>query len=158
MIPVYALEAVDRGLALLPQHMDTPAARVMLLSIGLQESRFTASRQMPVGPARGFWQFERGGGVVGVLTHRSSRGLAAGICAARGVAANAPAAWAAVEHDDTLAAVFARLLLFTDPAPLPAVGASGEAWAYYIRTWRPGKPHISTWPHLYAAAQGAVGG
>ena len=38
------------------------AADVLLLAIGLQESRFE-HRQQIGGPARSFWQFERGGGV-----------------------------------------------------------------------------------------------
>ena len=47
--------AIDPALELFPKHMDSPQARVMLLSIGLQESRFEYRRQMGNGPARGFW-------------------------------------------------------------------------------------------------------
>ncbi|MCV6902125.1 MAG: hypothetical protein NTT76_05400, partial [Achromobacter xylosoxidans] len=50
---------ISPALALLPAGMDTQAAHVMLLAIGLQESRFT-HRQQIGGPARGFWQFEKG--------------------------------------------------------------------------------------------------
>lgn len=130
---------------------DTPEARVMLLAIGLQESRFEHRRQIG-GPARGFWQFERGGGVVGVLTHAASAQRAAALCAARGVDATPAAVYPALEQDDVLAAGFARLLLLTDPKPLPAVGDVDGAWAYYLRNWRPGKPHPKTWPALYARA------
>ncbi len=52
---------------------DTPEGRLMLLAIGLQESRFEHRRQLGNGPARGFWQFEAGGGVKGVMTHLASR-------------------------------------------------------------------------------------
>ena len=52
-------DAVRPALALLPAAMNTPQARCMLLAIGLQESRFVHRRQIG-GPARGFWQFERG--------------------------------------------------------------------------------------------------
>lgn len=150
------------GLALLPDSMDSEQARVMLLAIGLQESRFTARRQhplrpgMPHGPANGFWQFERGGGVKGVLLHKASRGHAEAICKARGLNPDARTVWEALATDDSLAVVFARLLLFTDPAPLPAVGAADTAWAYYLRNWRPGKPHKSTWRTMYMAAQAAL--
>jgi hypothetical protein len=66
------------------------------------------------------------------------------------VPATDAAVYAALEHDDVLAAAFARLLLWTDPEPLPAVGEVQRAWALYLRTWRPGKPHRQTWDALYA--------
>ncbi|WP_343499653.1 hypothetical protein [Achromobacter denitrificans] len=140
--------AIDPALALLPAKMDTPAARVMLLAIGLQESRFIHRRQIG-GPARGFWQFEKGGGVRGVLTHASTREHAQLVCKARGVPATADAVYEALDKDDVLAAAFARLLLWSDPKTLPALGDADAAWALYLRTWRPGKPHPETWPDLY---------
>ncbi|QYJ23444.1 hypothetical protein KYT87_09575 [Achromobacter sp. ES-001] len=146
---------IEPALALLPAKMDTPAARVMLLAIGLQESRFIHRRQIN-GPARGFWQFERGGGVVGVLTHSASAALARQVCEARGVTPTAPAVYAQLESDDVLAAAFARLLLWTDPGRLPAVGDSKGGWDLYARTWRPGKPHQQTWSDLHAQAVAEV--
>ncbi len=76
--------AITPALALLPATMDTPAARVMLLAIGLQEGRFMHRRQIG-GPARGFWQFEKGtrasrGGVWGVFLHAASRDHLATLC------------------------------------------------------------------------------
>lgn len=143
--------AIKPALALLPANMDSSAARVMLLAIGLQESRFQHRRQIG-GPARGFWQFEQGGGVRGVLTHAASAALARQVCEARDVSPSATAVYGRLENDDVLAAVFARLLLWTDAARLPAVGDKEGAWALYLRTWRPGKPHPTTWPALYARA------
>src|SRR3546814_6857126 len=52
----------------------------MLLAIGLQESRFLHRAQIG-GPARGYWQFERGG-VHGVLSHHASKAEAGKLCAA----------------------------------------------------------------------------
>ncbi len=147
--------AILPALALLPPAMNTPQARVLLLAIGLQESRFQHRRQIG-GPARGFWQFERNGGVRGVLTHPASRDDALRICAARDVAPVSATVHAALETDDILAAAFARLLLWTDPLRLPAVGDADGAWALYLRTWRPGKPHPQTWPGLYAQALAAM--
>ncbi|MGD9662063.1 MAG: hypothetical protein AB7U63_12390 [Porticoccaceae bacterium] len=144
--------SIDPALKLLPQRMDSEPARVTLLAIGLQESRFLHRRQIG-GPARGLWQFERGGGVVGVLRHASSREYAKAVCAARGVDAEPYAVYEQLEHDDVLAAAFARLLLWTDPKSLPAVGKSADAWDLYIRTWQPGKPHPETWPEMYARAE-----
>ncbi|MFM9932832.1 hypothetical protein [Achromobacter xylosoxidans] len=152
-------DALNPALALLPERMDTPAARVMLLAIGLQESRFLHRRQIG-GPARGFWQFEKGtrasrGGVWGVFLHAASKDHLAALCKARSVACDPDAIYAALEYDDVLAAGVARLLLWTDPKALPPVGDTEAGWALYLRTWRPGKPHPQTWPDLYrqAAAQ-----
>lgn len=82
--------AIIPAFGILPVAMDTPQARVELLAIGLQESRFEHRRQMGNGSARGFWQFEQGtratrGGVWGVYLHDSSRFWMDRLCAARGV-------------------------------------------------------------------------
>lgn len=152
--------AIEPALALLPARMDTPAARVMLLAIGLQESRFVHRRQIG-GPARGFWQFEEGsrasrGGVWGVYLHPASKGHLAVLCKARSVACDPDAIYAALEYDDVLAAGVARLLLWTDPKSLPAVGDVDAGWALYLRTWRPGKPKPDSWPVLYRQAVSQV--
>ncbi|WP_325438181.1 hypothetical protein [Pseudomonas nitroreducens] len=132
---------IEPALLLLPARMESPQAIVMLLAIGMQESRFTYRRQMGNGPAKSFWQAEQGGGMVaGLLRYRveALRDLATGLCAVRGVVPAAPDVWNAIEHDDVLAAGLARLLLFTDPARLPALGDEAGAWDLYLRTWRPG--------------------
>jgi hypothetical protein len=91
-----------------------------------------------------------------VVDHPASRYWMAKACAARGVAFTATALWNAIEHDDVLAAAAARLLLFTDPRALPGLGDEAEAWRCYMRNWRPGKPHRTTWPDLYAQALAAI--
>jgi hypothetical protein len=151
---------IEPALTLLPAKMDTPAARVMLLAIGLQESRFLHRRQIG-GPARGFWQFEKGtratrGGVWGVCLHEASKSHLAALCNARSVAFQPDAIYAALEYDDMLAAGVARLLLWTDPNALPVTGDPDGAWALYLRTWRPGKPHPHTWAALHAQAVAGV--
>ena len=158
MIPDEVIHAVSKALFMLPPAMTSPQARVMLYAIGLQESRFQHRFQVvngkpsAKGPARGFWQFEKGGGCKGVVNHAASRFWMANVCAARDVPFDAAAIWNAIETDDVLAAAAARLLLFTDPARLPGVGDQKGAWDLYIRVWRPGKPHPQTWPELYAEA------
>ena len=149
-------QAIRPAYKLLPSRMDSPQATVMLLAIGLQESRFEHRRQIG-GPARGFWQFERGGGVTGVLRHPASRFWMNSACNARNVPAQPMNVWLALETDDVLAAAAARLLLFTDPARLPAIGEQSEALRYYLRIWRPGKPHPRTWPECYETALKSVG-
>lgn len=135
----------------LPGRFASIEATVMLLAIGLQESRFEHRRQIG-GPAMGFWQFERGGGVAGVLSHPASAKYARAVCAIRGRAAHDADVYNGLDEDDVLACAFARLLLFTDPAPLPEVGDWRGAWDYYLRNWRPGKPHPETWRELYDRA------
>ncbi|CUJ96925.1 hypothetical protein [Achromobacter xylosoxidans] len=152
--------AIKPALAWLPARMDTPAARVMLLAIGLQESRFEHRRQIG-GPARGFWQFEKGsrasrGGVWGVCLHPAGKGHLAVLCKARSVACDPDAIYAALEYDDVLAAGVARLLLWTDPKVLPAIGDGEAAWSLYLRTWRPGKPKPDSWLSLYSRATDEV--
>lgn len=150
--------AIEPALALLPLRMSSAEARVMLLATGLQESRFKYRAQKTQdpylkGPAKGFWQFERGGGVIGVMTHLQSRDFALEVCKARGVTFDSSLVHAALEFDDVLAAAFARLLLWTDRKPLPSLAAPHEdAWQCYLRNWRPGKPHRATWDAFHAQA------
>ena len=161
-VPSHVVKAVNEALRLLPPAMDSKEARVMLYAIGLQESRFTHRAQVidggGKGPARGYWQFERGGGVTGVLRHPASRFWMSSVCNARNVPAQPMNVWLALETDDVLAAAAARLLLFTDPARLPAIGGQSDAWRQYIRNWKPGKPHPSTWQECYKTAIEAIGG
>lgn len=148
-MPDQALQPVRLILAaalqLLPGRMNTAQARVPLLAICGQEADFhhrwqvvDPDRPERMGPARGLWQFERGGGVRGVLTHPASRDLAARACRARGVDPTRDAVYEALSGDDVLAAALARLLLWTDPVPLPDPPASSTTFSLYLRTWRPG--------------------
>lgn len=140
---------------LLPAKFDGRPARVMLLAIGLQESRFT-TRQQQGGPARSYWQMEQGGGIRGVLEHPASRPYARAFCGLRAVAPVSSDVYAAFLSDDQLACAFARLLLWTDAAPLPPVDDASGAWAYYLRNWRPGQPRPDSWAANHAAAVAAV--
>lgn len=152
------LKSIDEAMSILPDRMDSKEARVMLLAIGLQESRLVHRRQLvgnpprPTGPATGLWQFERGGGVVGVLQHHATRTHARTLCNARNVEPTSQAVWQALQHDDVLAAGFARLLLWSDPRSLPEIGNKQGALDLYIRTWRPGKPKPKVWGDNYEQA------
>jgi len=59
--------------------------------------------------------------------------------------------------DDLLACAIARLILWCDPNPLPAIGDADGAWRCYVETWRPGKPHAIRWAANYQMALDAVG-
>lgn len=141
----YPKEAVNESYKLLPMKMDSPFARINQAAIGYQESDgYLTRRQYGNGPARGYWQFEEGGGVRGVMEHKSTAELARSVCHARGVPFVRRTVWEALETDDVLAAAFCRLLMWTDSGKLPTTEAEG--WAMYARTWRPGKPHPDKWP------------
>lgn len=153
--------SIQKGLELLPASMDSINARVMLYAIGLQESRFTYRYQIlggndgkvaRKGPARGFWQFEQGGALPGLMSLPHTKEHARTVCSALGVPFDSQAIWSAFENNDELAAAFARLLIYSDPKPLPSLSETDAAWDYYIRCWRPGKPHRKTWNAFHAAA------
>lgn len=148
---------IPSAMAMLPGRMDTPEAKAMLLAIGLQESRFRHRVQVG-GPAHGFWQFESGGGIKGVLAHASSRPFILPVCATLCYPAKQKECYEAVTHNDTLACVFARLLLWTVPGVLPTMNEPGKGWAQYLSGWRPGKPHPSTWSQHFSHAWTIVTG
>ena len=152
-------DVIGPALSRLPARMDSPEARVLMLAIGLQESRMTDRRQLG-GPARGLWQFEVGtpetrGGVEGVLLHPASSRYLVATCAACDLRPVAQVIHAQLEHDDVLAAIVARLLLWTDPAPLPAIDDAEGGGGYYLRPWRPGKPPPEAWHMRHARARAA---
>jgi hypothetical protein len=133
----------------------------MLLAIGMQESKFKDRVQLGGGPAHGFYQFEKGGGVKGVLTHPSSKPLIERVLIGLNIARMPAVCYDCLEEPehDALATVFARLLLYTDPHPLPALNCDPSlAWDYYFRNWRPGKPKRDTFDAYLMHAREAVNG
>lgn len=143
------------ALSLLPNRMSSDPARAMLIAIGLQESRFEHRVQIR-GPARGFWQFEQAGGVAGVLSHRTTRTHAKAACEALRYDPEMAGVYRALADNDVLAAVFARLLLWSHPDALPLREEPNRAWQYYLDTWRPGRPHRATWNEFYERAWATV--
>ncbi len=143
--------------ALLPPRMASPPATALLLAIALQETRAEARQQFGDGPAMGFWQFERGGGVRGLLTHRSTQAILTNLCEKTfQYSPTERAIHEALEHNDLLAACCARLLLYTVPAALPTRDEGARAYGQYIAGWRPGRPHPETWPGYYRQAWAMV--
>lgn len=145
--------------ALLPPRMDTRQARAMLLAIGLQESLFKYRLQIR-GPARGFWQFEQRGGVRGVLEHSSTKDVIRPVLETMSYDSRkdyAPSeCYEAIAHNDVLATMFARLLLWSSPLPLPKEGDAHGGWQLYLSTWRPGKPKPGPWDANFERAWGIV--
>lgn len=137
-------------------------ARAFLLAVALQESGLAHRAQMVAGdstragPARGWWQFEAP--TVGLLMrHAVSGARLEALCADAWVRWEADDIWRAIEGHDRLALGVARLLLLTDPHPIPV--SAEEGWRCYAeRLWRPGKPHPGTWGECWRAAEAAVSG
>lgn len=148
---------LDPGLALLLRATGLASddrARVLLLAIAGQESGWEARRQTP-GPARGFWQFEQSGGVRGVLKHPASAPRIAKVCAVLSIPTDEATVYEAIAWSDHIAGAMARLLLWTDPAPLP-IADSDAGWRYYDANWRPGHPRPDDWAGNYQAALAAI--
>jgi hypothetical protein len=145
------------ALVRLPVKMDSARARVQLLATALQESGLAARRQFNNGPAKGLWQFERGGGCAGVVRHEASRPYMLELCADKQIECTAVAVWNELERDDVFACAVARLLYWTDGYPLPELSDVNGAWDLYLRTWRPGKPHPEKWPAYHAKARAVLG-
>jgi hypothetical protein len=144
---------IPAAFRLLPDEMGTPEAAAMLMAIAYQESDF-AARQQIGGPARGFWQFEMGG-VLAVISPQSIRiPLNAALEALRYPSGpKIPQTYYdAIRHNDVLACVFARLLLWLHPLPMPARQDVDGAWAMYLRQWRPGKPRPDDWASSWQRA------
>jgi hypothetical protein len=155
MSPQFVLEfAIVPALRLLPDEMTSPGAEAMLLAIGAQESGFDHRRQIGNGPGLGFWQFEQGGGVLGVLRHPATKRHIQAVLTALDYdpASDPETCYGIIEHNDIMAAAFARLLLWTVPAPLPVKTAPMLGWSQYVSVWRPGKPHRETWDKLFESA------
>ena len=145
MTPASCKSFVEQNLENLPVQFkkNLPNVLVALMTIGYQESLFKHRYQIlngstKKGPARGFWQMERGGGVLGVMNHTASKTEAQALCKRLGVSFNSVKVWEALETNDELATGFARLLLYTDPRPLPVKEDVEGLWKYYLWNWRPG--------------------
>lgn len=137
------IEALKGAFTILPKHMNPTQEQpgrvvVPLLTMQRQEAPNQEQKQIG-GPAVGIWQFEKGGGINGVLKHSTSAKAARELCTTLGVQPTNDAVYAALQGtNDVLDAGFARLLMWTDPNPLPAFGDVEGAWQLYLRTWRPG--------------------
>lgn len=150
-------ESIEKAMELLPVKMKSDAAALVMLAIhyqedpeglGYQKVKRTAAtskentipgeKKWAKGPARGWWQFEEGGGVKGVMRHPSTERLAREIIEKRWPNSDQHKVWAVLEDDHLIAAALARLLLWTDAGKLPAVGDCSGAFDLYLRVWRPG--------------------
>ena len=151
--------ALSPALAMLPRQMDTPSARAMVVCICLQESKLEHRYQVlnsgNKGAARGYPQFERVG-IQGVLEHPASQRHIIDVLKRLDYDLTVETSYDAIEHNDILAASYARLNLWTHPRALPTRDNSRLGWETYLRTWRPGKPKPDTWDDHWETAWGLV--
>lgn len=160
MIETIVDHVIPAAMSLLPAKMDSPEARVMLVAIGLQESRFMNRRQQQAErPALSFWQYEPGhlSGFYGVFRHAATKDVAINVCRMmRYPWQDLDQLRRVSEHNDVLACAVARLLLWTLPDKLPAADEVDVAYQQYLEAWRPGSPRPLTWPAMHSEARGRI--
>lgn len=162
IVSVYNRAFGDGGF--LPARFGSTAALHLLTAITGQEADLRYRWQIVdwnhperMGPARGLWHFELGtrvsrGGVWGVYLHPVSAPWLRTICKRAGVPFEPRAIWQHLPDSDAFACAVARLLLLTDPQPLPNIGEMWAGYNYYDRNWRPGDKRPEDWPRNYARA------
>lgn len=134
-------------------------AERFLVAIALQESRAKHRKQLgqqglPTGPANSYLQFERGGGVRGVLRHKATAQRIGKILADYDIGNTEQEVWEAMRYHDILAFCMGRLLIYTLPNALPTTAEEG--WRQYLDAWRPGDPHPETWAAFWRQADEAT--
>jgi hypothetical protein len=139
---------VQPGLALLPEAQRSIEARGLLIAVGGVESRWSQRLQMAGGPAHGFFQCERES-VAEVFQNSITRERLKSACASCDVSWDVDEIFLSIIGHNALSAAVARLILLPDRAPLPRLDQAAEAWAYYLRCWKPGKPDESRWPPVW---------
>ena len=163
MTPELLLKAaIIPALSLLDSELNTRPARAMLIAIALQETGLRARRQMleardhwwesKPGKGHGFWQFERDGGVRGVMRHAAASAIVLPVIDALLYPRDPYAVHEALIHNDVLACVLARALLYSTPDAMPRPNEADKGWAIYLKAWRPGKPHPEIWENHYRTA------
>lgn len=132
-------------------------AAVLLLATAGQESSWKYRLQQG-GPARSYLQMEGGAasGLAGLFKLFPSKVSA--ICSGFDVPCNLTTVFEAIAWHDPVAFSMGRLLYWSNPAPLPAVGDAAGSWQYYLDTWRPGAPRPDAWPAVYATSLSIIKG
>lgn len=166
---------ITQARAWMPSIPFGPQSVVLLGAIAGQESDDQDERQANSGPAMGYWQFEVEA-IREVLTNTQTAASARQAVEASGILADGPVVadgnysqgeggypstaapaiatvvWTNFLNFPTLQICFARLMLWANPNPLPALGDCNGAWKYYDSTWRPGAPRPADWPKNYNAS------
>jgi hypothetical protein len=165
----FLTQTLDPGLSWMtnilgPRPPVSDSVRVLMLAIPGQESGWQNISQGDGGPGRGPYQFEP-------ETCRElqfnpvSEALYTKICIAMPIVPST--VYGSLIAHPFLAVAMARLDLWCDPHPLPAIGDEEGAWDCYVRVWRPGAVAAGgqsatdarqRWSYNYPAALAAVQG
>jgi hypothetical protein len=149
---------IPAALRLLPEKMDSPAAKALLLATAFQESKITYREQVN-GPARGLWQFEENG-IYNLRRHpRAQRHFTDFLYKLlyREKLSDAEIL-IAITHNDILAAGIARLNYWVLPVPLPMEKDFTQSWGQYLAAWNPGRPRQNMWELNYTTGWNLVRG
>lgn len=136
----------------LPGKMQSQNAHAEILAAGLQESEFNARVQGGGGPAHGLFQFEKNGGVAEVLDAPDTAAMLAPILKIMCYKPNRDEIYQAIVHNDVLAVILARCILWHVPGMLAGPTQPDKGYQQYLRAWRPGKPGPDRWPANFAEA------
>ena len=136
-----------------PQMAD-PRAAFLLSCIAITESDLRYTRQTPQGPARSLWQIEP---LTGGLAMRRAAINAGWQDVLDLYDLGGPLGEVLTDNQQSAAAA-ARLLLWFDPAPLPASADPRACLDAYLRVWRPGKPHPARFMAAHAETVQAAAG
>jgi len=85
-----------------------------------------------------------------VLTHYLTAQTMRNLCVEFNIDTTPAALWEAMRYHDIVAAIAARLLVYTLPDKLPT--DANDGWYQYVAAWRPGKPHPEKWQSCWDLA------
>lgn len=140
---------------------DMPRSRaleVLMTSISGVEANWTDRAQSPSGMAHGLFQMQQND-IEDIMANPASRAIFEQGMEEWGI--KTPTAEhlfgiLASAEGDSMAVFLARLNLWCDPHPIPAVDVEQEMYAYYLDTWRPGVKPPARFAWAYGQALIAV--
>lgn len=138
------------ALKFLPPQLDSINVRVLLLSIGFQESGFVSRVQVKddnmqddiVG--KGFYQFTYIA-CKDVYEFQTNRFNFLDILNQLRIQNSARAVHTAIQFHDILATITARIFLYQSPLSVPCCDDYKSMWYIYKSRWRPGRPRRENW-------------
>lgn len=163
--------AFPAAYALLPPALESKAATVLVLAIGIQRTGLSERRQRGTASnrARSFWSFDHGetlrvgatGGLAAVLMHPVSGPLLKKVLAALQYPVDPTqevlrVLMMAIEHNDVLAVACAILALQTLTESLAPLGDAAGAYRNFAEAWQPGRMLATDWQANYDTAYKAV--
>lgn len=134
------------------------ALRVLMTSIAGQESNWEHRVQIPSGMAHSLFQIEEATIPLIIANPASKELFTVGMDHFQIQDRSAPALFdlMADEAGDKVSVLFARLLLWCNPKPIPYEDEEQALFKYYRETWRPKHAVWARWPVVYGQAMMVV--